>query len=221
MIARVADGLPLAASIQEDEQVSCGLPGTPSPRRGWAALSALGTREAPAASQTPPSSPKRSCTLWLRRDDLLEEICSEGGFGLHVSLETSQQDALEKGWVPPMGIPPPLPGLCNSWGTWLKSRTCTFRLLLRLTDRPWVQPAPEAVSSSAWSLPYSPVSFWKWVRSCCHIGAPVWSSVQHLPSRLCPSPTSFCKFLRLEEWPLCDLPVGLYAFILLFFFAFS
>lgn len=61
MIARVADGLPLAASMQEDEQVSYQVLATPNPCQS--ALNTgflLGTRESLATSQALPTPLKCS-----------------------------------------------------------------------------------------------------------------------------------------------------------------
>lgn len=51
MIARVADGLPLAASIQEDEQVSSWVPATPSPPHRISSLDPGDFPDAPVPSE--------------------------------------------------------------------------------------------------------------------------------------------------------------------------
>lgn len=80
MIARVADGLPLAASMQEDEQVSYQVLATPNPCQS--ALNTgflLGTRESLATSQD--SRPLRSARVSFDSGEItcLEEICPASG----------------------------------------------------------------------------------------------------------------------------------------------
>lgn len=80
MIARVADGLPLAASMQEDEQVS---PGDPAPGSRCAPRPVLvrPARGILAASRGPQLPPRGALSRPLRGDAKSPEPQAEWGAG--------------------------------------------------------------------------------------------------------------------------------------------
>lgn len=102
MIARVADGLPLAASMQEDEQVSCGRSPEPSGPRELALLPARDSFLGPARPWRPRRHslllPRSSFAVCWRRYDLGLEVLVEA-VRVWRYLSPLRQKAPEKGYL--------------------------------------------------------------------------------------------------------------------------